>query len=414
MGCSQRGTVTSQQPDRRRTGGAVAAVAATILVAASVGILQSCWLSGGYEGERPMAAADVTPLPPDVMMQTQEEADRKSVGCVSCHTQTDAPTMHLSPTVRLGCADCHGGSPEIAIQPGMAPGTPAYEEAMLKAHVQPRFPDAWKGPDGKLSSANPPQSYTLLNKEFPQFIRFINPGDLRVARQVCGTCHAMEVAQVEMSPMTTSGVFWSAAAYNNGIIAPAIGAQKTPFLGESYSVNGVPREIKMEPPPTAEELAKGVLQFLLPLPRWEILPPGDIFRVFERGGLSIPSSFPDVGSAPSSAVQGPSKEDPGKPDTRQRNHGPGTGLRIAVPVLNIHKTRLNDPHLSFLGTNDNPGDFRSSGCSACHVVYANDRSAFHSGPYAPFGNRGSTQTKDPTIPKQQIGHPLKHEFTKAI
>ena len=387
---------------------------ATILLATAVATLQGCWLSASYETEQPFAAIDIAPLPQDIMMQTQEEAERKSVGCVGCHGQTDAPSMHLSKVVRLGCADCHGGSPEIVVPQGVERGTPAYDEATRKAHVQPRFPEAWKGPDSRYSSANPQQSYTLLNKEDPRFIRFVNPGDLRVARQVCGACHANEVAQVEMSPMTTTSVFWSAAAYNNGIVAPAIGAQKTPFLGESYSVNGVPRQIRMEPPPTPEELAKGVLSFLLPLPRWEILPPGDIFRVFERGGVSIPSSFPDIGSAPSSAIEAPSKEDPGRPDTRQSSRGPGTGLRISVPVLNLHKTRLNDPHLSFLGTNDNPGDFRSSGCTACHVVYANDRDPFHSGPYALFGNRGQSQSKDPTIPKQEMGHPLKHEFTKAI
>ena len=40
---------------------------------------------------------------------------------------------------------------------------------------------------------------------------------------------------------------------------------------------------------------------------------------------------------------------------------------------NITKTRLNDPDMWFLGTNDNPGDYRNSGCAGCHVVYANDR-----------------------------------------
>ena len=56
----------------------------------------------------------------------------------------------------------------------------------------------------------------------------------------------------------------------------------------------------------------------------------------------------------------------------QAKYPVGTGLRISVPVLNLHKTRLNDPHLSFLGTNDHPGDYRSSGCTACHTIYAND------------------------------------------
>ena len=41
------------------------------------------------------------------------------------------------------------------------------------------------------------------------------------------------------------------------------------------------------------------------------------------------------------------------------DRGLGTQLLISSPVLNIHKTRLNDPHLSMMGTNDHPGDYRS-------------------------------------------------------
>src|ERR1700731_2654195 len=41
--------------------------------------------------------------------QTQEEADRKSSGCVACHGMTDSSSMHSTGTVRLGCTDCHGG-----------------------------------------------------------------------------------------------------------------------------------------------------------------------------------------------------------------------------------------------------------------------------------------------------------------
>lgn len=378
-----------------------------VLFAGSVAFLQGCWKSEKPSGVG--ASSSLTGLPDDILRQTDEEVAVKNNGCVSCHTQSDAPTMHLSSAVRLACVDCHGGQTNAVIAQDVSSGSSSYNEVKQKAHIQPRYPEAWSNKDGKLSAANPKQSYTLLNKEDPAFIRFVNPGDLRVARLTCGACHLSEVEQVEKSPMTTSGVFWTAAAYNNGIVP-----QKTPFLGESYSIDGIPQKVQMVPPPTSSELAKGVLPFLLPLPRWEVIPPGDIFRVFERGGSNIPSNFPDIGTAPSSFFQSPSREDPGRPDIRQSIRGRGTGLRIAVPVLNIHKTRLNDPHLSFLGTNDNPGDFRSSGCTACHVVYANDRDPFNSGPYAKFGNRGESQTSDPTIPKQEGGHPLRHQLTKAI
>src|SRR3546814_11154210 len=63
-------------------------------------------------------------------------------------------------------------------------------------------------------------------------------------------------------------------------------------------------------------------------------------------------------------------EEPGRPDLKQSNRGPGTGLRVAIAILNLHKTRLNDPYMWFMGTNDQPGDYRQSGCEGCHVVHA--------------------------------------------
>ena len=83
-------------------------------------------------------------------------------------------------------------------------------------------------------------------------------------------------------------------------------------------------------------------------------------------------------------------------------------------MINIHKTRLNDPHLSYFGTNEHPGDYRASGCSGCHVVYANDRDPLHSGGFAAYGNTGLSATGDPTIPKNEKGHPIKHQFTRAV
>jgi len=57
----------------------------------------------------PPAPEPSTPPGPDLSRQSQAEVDRKNVGCLSCHTTTDSPTMHASTTVKLGCVDCHGG-----------------------------------------------------------------------------------------------------------------------------------------------------------------------------------------------------------------------------------------------------------------------------------------------------------------
>ena len=71
-------------------------------------------------------------------------------------------------------------------------------------------------------------------------------------------------------------------------------------------------------------------------------PPSDVFRVFEGGGRNNGTAFAEGGLPnPSGSIQ--RLEEPGRPDLKQSNRGPGTGLRVAVPILNIHKTRLNDP-----------------------------------------------------------------------
>src|SRR2546428_5523904 len=66
--------------------------------------------------------------------QSQEEADRKSSGCVSCHTSTDEPTMHPTKTVHLGCTDCHGGNSSVFVASGTARNAPEYNTSQ---HIIP-------------------------------------------------------------------------------------------------------------------------------------------------------------------------------------------------------------------------------------------------------------------------------------
>ena len=332
----------------------------------------------------PAPAPPAYPVPPEVQAlelakQTAEMAGSKSVGCVQCHQGAHDP--HAKSTVHLGCVDCHGGNPTT-------------NDAAL-AHVWPRDPTAWP------SSANPVRSYTLLNHESPEFIRFVNPGDLRIAHLSCGTsgCHASEVLQNKMSMMTHGAMLWEAALYNNGSFP-----MKQARFGESYSMHGAPQRLQTVPPPSEwEQKVKGVVPYLDPLPRFEASQPGNVLRIFERGGrlpgeIGLPNPF----------------EDNGRPRARLSLRGLGTGNRTDPVLVSLTKTRLLDPTLNFLGTNDHPGDYRSSGCTACHMVYANDRSPVHSGPFASAGNLGMTRNPDPTIPKNQSGHPIAHQFTTGI
>ncbi len=354
-------------------------------------------------GEKPRKIEyEKTPDAP--IHQTQTQAEEKSTGCISCHTKSDSKTMHSSNTVILGCADCHGGNYKINKPANSKPGDTQYQAALDKAHIQPLYPKSWHYP----SSANPERTYALLNKESPEFVRFINPSDYRIAREACGACHLPIIEAAERSLMSTSAMLWGGASYNNGILP-----YKRYLLGEFYNREGKAATVQAPELPDEKMTEAGILPALHPLPPWELIAPGDIFRVFERGGRNIGNLFPETGQ-PNVVGQIQRLEEPGRPDIRQSNRGPGTGQRIAVPVINIHKTRLNDPHTWFMGTNDQPGDYRHSGCASCHVVYANDRSHKHSGPYAIYGHTGKSISQDPTINKTESGHPIQHRFTRAI
>ncbi len=124
-----------------------------------------------------------------LLEQSQEQMNQKSDGCNSCHAPTDSPTMHTTGTVRIGCTDCHGGNAQIVRPAGVQLNSPEYISLTKQAHPKPRIPEnAW-------NSANPVRAYTKWLKEDAEYIKFINPGDLRVAEETCGRsgCHMAEV-----------------------------------------------------------------------------------------------------------------------------------------------------------------------------------------------------------------------------
>lgn len=357
---------------------------AVVVAAACCALIVSMRASGRFHTQ------DERRAPPPSLSR-----DAASAGCVTCHTNTDEASMHPGGTVSIGCTDCHGGNAGVSVGAGERRGSGPYQAALKKAHPQPASPGLWT------TSANPERAYTAWLRESQAYIQFVNPGDLRVANRTCGGCHAAEVRNVGTSMMTHGAMLWGAALYNNGSVP-----FKTPRYGESYAPDGTPQRLQTWPPPTAETMrTKGVLPYLDPIPRWELTQPGNVLRVFERGGRK------------KGEVGNPAREeDPGRPDVKLSDRGFGTLLRTDPVFLGLQKTRLLDPLLSFPGTNDQPGDYRGSGCTACHVVYANDRSPDHSAQYARFGNAGRTATVDPTIDpaRAEAGHPIRHTFTRSI
>ncbi|HZU98015.1 MAG TPA: hypothetical protein VFF73_15030 [Planctomycetota bacterium] len=291
-----------------------------------------------------------------------------SKGCISCHTGLETDSMHRSK--KIGCVECHGGDASKSRPEGSSLAPPydaAYRAAEKAAHVAPAFAG---------SEPLPPQSYTLLNREKTAFIRFINPGDLRVAKVTCGKCHPKEADNVPTSIMAHSAMVPGSGLYNNGALP-----YKRYLVGEFYMPNGDAANARAPRPATQAEKDRGVLDVLYAYPAFEASQTGNIFRVLERGNDANP-------------------------------RGLGTLAHVDAVFLTATKTRLNDPNLWLAGTNDYPGEYRSSGCSACHVPYANDDGPA-SGEFAKYGRDGKSASRDPTTPKES-GHPILHAFTNKV
>jgi hypothetical protein len=252
------------------------------------------------------------------------------------------------------------------------------------------------------SAANPRRSGQAWMMESAEFVRFVNPGDLRVAKWTCGGCHASQTKTVPTSMMATGTMLWGAALYNNGGHN-----QKNARFGEAYMLDGEPARLQTIPQPTPEQTrTRGILPFLDPLPRYNITQPGNVLRAFERGGrLKLETALQDRDN------------EAGKPEFKLSIRGFGTLLSTDPVYLGLQKTRLMDPMLWHLGTSDQAGDYRSSGCTACHTIYANDRDPMHSGPYAKYGHNGQSFSKDEALKDivgTETGHPIKHVFTNSI
>ena len=366
--------------------------------------------------------------PPARENRDSEDVKAENTSCILCHEQSDSTEMHARSNHGISCIDCHGGERgnkgfDLARIAKLPRTDATFVKAKQACHVQPRLANLWSDPrEGLQSSANPVTPGAATLREDVNFIRFVNPGDLRSARMACGACHNKAsdptVDHVEKSMMTHGSMLWEAALYNNGTIN-----RKSAVYGESYSSEGIPRQILPASRPSATQAsAQGWLAGLLPLPRWEVSQPGNILRVFENGGKRRPIlGLPD------------SEDEPGRPDVKLSVRGLGTDLRTDPVFIGLQKTRLLDPTLNLFGTNDHPGDFRASGCSACHVVYGNDRSSVHSDKWSNYGNRGESFSADRNVnpsgttqpyntdalfsttrPSRESGHPIRHQFEKAM
>ena len=285
-------------------------------------------------------------------------------------TPGGAARLHRLPRRR------RGGRAATATLPHDRPGLRRRARPGARAAAVSREPGTAR------RSANPKRSYALLNREAPEFVRFVNPTRLpRRARGLRRLPHRDDRGGRALADGDRARCC-GAARPTTTASCPT----RTTCFGEAYTREGEPAQDRQRRRPAGHgdrrrrrRAARSPSSIRCRPGR--SIPPGDVFRVFERGGRNIGTQFAEIG-LPNPTGLDPAARGAGPARPQQSNRGPGTGLRVAIPVLNIHKTRLNDPFMWFMGTNDQPGDYRHSGCAGCHVIYANDREPRHSLTYA--------------------------------
>jgi len=269
----------------------------------------------------------------------EERVDHRS-NCLVCHQPRaeDGAIVGIEeahPWESLTCTQCHGGEAFVcdgtlggdATSP-TCDGDWVYDKT--RAHVPPDadFPEFLRN----LSAAE-------LDAVDPAYLRFINPGDLRVADQSCASadCHPNTLGAVERSTMAHTSGEVTVARYRAG-------AQDTP--------HGV------------------------------------------YGATALQD--PDFDAAGPCAVESIEQLYP-EPMTLDSTD-PATELSVANAQDQYLVKSCLRCHLHDFGENKFAGDMRSSGCTACHMVYEDD---------------GLSRSTDPRISKETTPHPARHELTTA-
>jgi hypothetical protein len=269
-----------------------------------------------------------------------EEVDYRD-GCVVCHMPR--PSEGGEP---VGIENAHPfGDIDLRCTDCHGGDSSSYDQA--KAHVDRRdSPKFIKN----LTSGQ-------LDRIDPAYVQFINPGDLRVANSGCGAassasggtgCHQEIVDKVRRSMMGHTAGEVVIARYRAGVQDDALARVGAKSIVDSKYDSKIPGTIDR------------LKQFDPPPPRVAML-----------------DSISSTTAATSTLA-----------------HQLYAEIQDDYMAKSCFRCHLWD-----FGENRFRADFRSSGCSACHMLYNDD---------------GISESTDPTIAKEVSPHPIRHELTSKI
>ena len=273
--------------------------------------------------------------------------------CMQCHNGTlqndyggpGIENPHPFPGAdTIHCTVCHGGNgqgtdmlsshvpppPEVGSEANQLVNARAYFNRLTLTGLD-KYPDYVVGGT----------TYTALD-----YLQFVNPGDLRVVNQgrSCGACHANHADAVANSLLATEVGIFSGASY-------AIGMENAVPENQglhSDTAGDMGFRAASDPNFQAAQAAVGAVARLIEVP---------VFSVFGAAG-------------PSAIFNNPAYSAAAIADDRNPDNSVVTGSPLANLFMEQVVFTCGDCHLGSAGQNNRAGDYRSSGCSACHMPYS--------------------------------------------
>jgi hypothetical protein len=239
----------------------------------------------------------------------------------------------------LTCTICHGGDGQgfdqltSHVPPPPQIGDEAFQVANARAYFN-RL--TLTGIDKFPSYQVDGRTYSAID-----YLQFVNPGDLRVvaAGRGCGLCHENHAEDVSGSLLATEAGVFGGASYT---------------FGED---NQVPQNAGMHEDTAADLGFRGVSD---PTP-----PAGEVGAVGSLLEVPVKSVFGDT--SPGAIYDNPQYDAAALADDRNADNSVVTGSPLANLLREQVAFTCGDCHLGSAGANNRAGDFRSSGCTACHM-----------------------------------------------
>lgn len=308
--------------------------------------------------------------------------------CMTCHNGSDkndygGPGMsnphHFPGAAYVLCSGCHGGDPQgdgksgshVPVPPEIGGNDPNQVDNYLINNEEAYFNRITLAGIDKMPDYNVDgKTYNALD-----YLQFINPGDLRVVSKgrACGTagCHdSKHVTWVTRNVLATEAGFFSGATYTAGI--DNYFDARDGWYEDTAADYGF-RDIT-DPAFAYNPAYVGEVPSLKEQPEWA--------NFYEHDGVS--GIFDQVLAA---------ELDNDVYQVDDGVHYPNQVIAdsdLAKVYMEQVSITCGDCHLGSAGANNRYADFRSSGCTACHMQYSPD---------------GRSRSTDPNVNKVEPANP---------